>query len=140
MSEIQGFDKLIKKFNELGKVDFVKAEILGAAFQIEADAKQNAASIPNIPPDIKQMINHRIINDGLTAVISQNALPMGAYIEFGTGVYVKVADEWRDMAWQFYVNGKGRLRATPYMYPAYVKGRKIFIEALRKKIKQIANG
>lgn len=139
MSEIKGFDKLIRKFNELGKADFVKAEILGAAFQIEADAKQNAASIPNIPPEIKQMISHRIINDGLTAVINQNALPMGAYIEFGTGVYVKVADEWRDMAWQFYVNGKGRLRATPYMYPAFQKGRKIFIEALRKKMRQIIN-
>lgn len=140
MGALIGIDKLVKKLNELGKADFVRAEILGAAFQIEADAKQNAAAIPNIPPEIKQMISHRIINDGLTAVISQNALPMGAYIEFGTGVYVKVAPEWKDMAWQFYVNGKGRLRATPYMYPAYVKGRKIFIEALRKKIKQIANG
>lgn len=137
MSSVQGFDKLIRKLNELGKADFVKAELAGAAFQIELDAKQNAAAIPNIPPEIKQMISARVSPDGLTAVISQNALPMGAYIEFGTGVYVKVAPEWKDMAWQFYVNGKGRLRAHPYMYPAFIKGRDMFIKSLKKKLEQI---
>lgn len=139
MSEVKGFDKFIKKLNELGKGDFVKAEIAGAAFQIELDAKQNAAAIQNAPPEIKQMISGSVINDGLTALINQNALPMGAYIEFGTGVYVTVAPEWRDMAWQFYVNGKGRLRAHPYMYPAFVKGRDMFIKSLRRKIQQIIN-
>lgn len=137
MSRITGADKLIKRLNELGKADFVRSEILAASFQIESDAKQNASSITNAPPEVVQMINRTIINDGLTAVINQNALPMGAYLEFGTGVYVRVAPEWKDMAWQFYVNGKGRLRAYPYMYPAFVKGRDMFIKSLRAKIKQL---
>lgn len=139
MSNVAGFEKLIKKLNELGKADFVKAEILGASHQIVADAKQNASSIPNAPPEIKQMISSEVINDGLTAEITQNALPMGAYIEFGTGVFVKVAPEWKDMAMQFYVNGKGRLHAHPYLYPAFEKGRKEFINALKAKIRQITS-
>lgn len=137
MSSLKGADKLIKRLNELGKADFVRAEIAAASFDIETDAKQNASSIPNIPSEIKQMISRRITNDGLTAVINQNALPMGAYIEFGTGVYVRVAPEWKDMAWQFYVNGMGRLRSHPYMYPAFVKGRDMFIKSLRAKLRQL---
>lgn len=139
MSSVTGFDRLIRKLNELGKAEFVKAEILGASYQIAADAKQNASSIPNIPPEIKQMISSAVIDDGFTAEITQNALPMGAYIEFGTGVFVKVAPEWKDLAWQFYVNGKGRLHAHPYLYPAYEKGRKDFIKALKAKIRQITS-
>lgn len=137
MSNIKGFDQLIKKLNKIGKADFVKAEIAGAAFDIEANAKNNASAIQGIPPEIKQMISQRITNDGLTAVISQNALPMGAYIEFGTGIYVKVAPEWKDMAWQFYKNGKGRLHASPYMYPAFVEGRERLISNLKAKLKEL---
>ncbi|SMC45755.1 hypothetical protein [Pedobacter africanus] len=137
MSRLSGAEKLIKRLNELGKADFVRSEIAAASFQIEFDAKQNASSITNAPPEVVQLISRSVINNGLTAVINQNSLPMGAYIEFGTGGHVKVADEWRDMAWQFYVNGKGRLRAHPYMYPAFVKGRDMFIKSLRAKIRQL---
>lgn len=51
---------------------------------------------------------------------------MAAYIEFGTGNFaaIQVAgmpEDWRKMAWRFYVNGMGRLPASPYMYPAFQK-------------------
>lgn len=132
------FNKLARKLTELGQAKFVEAELTAAAFDIEADAKMNASMIAKAPPELKQMINTELsFTDTIKkAIIRQNFLPMGAYMEFGTGVYVKVAPEWKDMAWQFYVNGKGRLRATPYMYPAFVKGRKNLMRLLKLRLKQ----
>ena len=52
-----------------------------------------------------------------------NDVPIGAYVEFGTGTFVEVPAEWRDMAWEFYVNGKGYLRPHPYLYPAFTRGK-----------------
>lgn len=51
---------------------------------------------------------------------------MPAYIEFGTGEYAAETlgpypEDWKALAYDFYVNGKGKLPARPYMYPAYVK-------------------
>lgn len=138
MSTVKGFDKLASKLTALGQAKFVENELTAAAFDIEADAKINASMIAKAPPELKQMINTELsFTDSVKkAIIRQNFLPMGAYMEFGTGVYVKVAPEWKDMAWQFYVNGKGRLRATPYMYPAFVKGRANLLKLLRLRLKQ----
>lgn len=138
---VTGVNELIRQLKSFGAdaERALKGEIAGISFQIEEDAKQNASAIPNAPPEVVQMINRTVINDGLTAVINQNALPIGAYIEFGTGVYVRVAPEWKDMAWQFYVNGKGRLKAHPYMYPAFIKGRDDFMITLTRKIEVLAN-
>ena len=130
ISELQSFGKETDKF--------LKAEISAIGFQIESDAKFNVSSVASAPPEIKQMISNKISNNGYTTTISQNALPMGAYIEFGTGVFISIAPEWADMAWQFYVNGKGRLHAHPYMYPAFVKGRNDLIATLNKKIDILA--
>jgi len=132
---------LIRQLRSFGQEtdNFLKAEIAATGFEIEADAKSRASSIQSAPPEVKQMISNQILNNGYTARISQNALPMGAYIEFGTGVYVTVAPEWKDMAWQFYVNGKGRLRAHPYMYPAFIKGRDDFMRTLQRKIDILAS-
>jgi hypothetical protein len=137
MGDLASVLRQLKSFGDQTE-SFVKAEISGIAFQIEADAKAGASAIPGAPPEIKQHINHEITNSGWTARIAQNSLPMGAYIEFGTGVYVTVAPEWRDMAWQFYVNGKGRLHAHPYMYPAFVKGRDDFMKTIQRKIDILA--
>lgn len=115
----------------------VKAETAAVGFDIVADAKINASMIPNAPPELKQMISSEVVNNGFTVMVRQNFLPMGAYMEFGTGVYVKVAPEWKDYAWQFYVNGKGRLRATPYLYPAYTKHRKLLRQNFEKRIQMM---
>lgn len=136
MGNIQGLNELLSKLAAFGDgVDsFVKAEISGIGFQIEADAKERASAIPDIPAEVKQMISHTIGNNGYAVSINQNALPIGAYIEFGTGIYVTVAPEWKDMAWRFYVNGKGRMQAHPYLYPAFIKGRDDFMDTLQRKI------
>lgn len=140
MANNQDVQALIAKLKAFGQNtdNFLKAEIAATGFDIEADAKNRASAIPDAPPEIKQMISNSITNNGYTAKISQNALPMGAYIEFGTGVFVTVAPEWKDMAWQFYVNGKGRMPARPYLYPAFVKGRNDFVNTIQRKINILA--
>mgnify|MGYP006368437411 FL=1 len=44
-----------------------------------------------------------------------------AYVEFGTGVHVRkdLPNDWITYARKFYINGKGRTRAHPYLFPAY---------------------
>lgn len=140
-SGVTGVNELIAKLKGFG-ADAEKAlqgEVVAIANQIVTDAKQNASAIPGAPQEIKQYISADIGTDKLTGFVTQNSLPMGAYIEFGTGVYVRVAPEWKDMAWQFFVNGKGRLRAHPYMYPAFIKGRDDFMVNIEKNIKKLSN-
>ena len=67
---------------------------------------------------------------------------MAAYWEFGTGKnflenmsgYTK---EQIDLAKKFYVNGKGTIKAHPYLFPAYYLERKNFIKEVKKIIKNI---
>ena len=138
---ITGTDQLIKDLLAFGSETevFVKAITEATGRDIEADAKVNAASIQGAPPDLKQKIAYKKTDSGLSAEVTQNLLPLGAFTEFGTGTYVVVADEWKDMAWQFYVNGKGRMTAAPYMYPAYVKGRQNYLETLEKKLDKLTD-
>ena len=55
------------------------------------------------------------------------------YIEFGTGNLVKVPDELKEMAEQF--RGRGvrqvNLPARPFMYPAFVKEKPVYIRNIK---------
>lgn len=131
-STIKGLDEVIKRLRAI-EVDgqrMVKDEIEGAARDIEAQAKSLAPTTVGV--NLKQGISHSIDQSGLAASITQNATPIGAYVEFGTGSYVVVHPEWKDLAWQFYKNGMGTLRPHPYLYPAYVQGRKRLLNQLEK--------
>ena len=63
--------------------------------------------------------------------------PMAAYIEFGTGRYFPQypgkEKEWQDLAREFFVNGKGFMRPSPYIYPSVKSG----LVSLLSNIKQI---
>src|SRR5690606_6455672 len=63
--------------------------------------------------------------------------PIAAYLEFGTGAFVDVATEWKDMAMMFYKNGKGYLRPHPYLYPAYNKGKPIYEAQLKALLENL---
>ena len=136
---IEGLDKVVKDLLNFGSEGetLVKDLTEAAGRDIEADAKMNAARIQGAPPDLKTSISNKVVDRGLGAEVTQNLVPIGAFIEFGTGTFVVVADEWKDMAWEFYVNGKGRLPAAPYMYPAYVKGRINYIDSLEKGLDKL---
>ncbi len=67
---------------------------------------------------------------------------MAAYWEFGTGKnflenmsgYTR---EQINLAKKFYVDGKGTIKAHPYLFPAYYTERKNFIKEVKKIIKNI---
>lgn len=62
---------------------------------------------------------------------------MAAYAEFGTGAYVDVPKGWEDIAWSYYVNGKGLILPTPFFIPAVREGTRQFSRDLKNYIKEI---
>jgi len=62
---------------------------------------------------------------------------MPAYIEFGTGRYFPQypgkEKEWQNLAKQYYKNGKGWMKPSPYFYPSVTSG----VISLVNNIKQI---
>jgi len=57
----------------------------------------------------------------MAASFTQMATTAKSYIEFGTGRYFPnypgKEKEWQDLARQYYKNGKGWMRPSPYFYP-----------------------
>ena len=65
-----------------------------------------------------------------------------AYLEFGTGAYAertvgKYDMKWQELAFEFYVNGKGHLPARPYLYPAWVQNTTGMVDRMRSKLRAI---
>ena len=62
---------------------------------------------------------------------------MAAYIEFGTGLYaadlLKDYPQWiRDIAIEFYINGMGTLKSSPYLYNNFLVKEAEFKNELNK--------
>jgi len=132
MSSVKGFTELTSKLIALGREgeQMVKDEIEGAGRQIELKAKQLS---PVDLGKLRQSINYSKTSNGLGAMVSVN-VSYAAYQEFGTGGLVNIPAELRELA--EYYKGKGikkiNLRPQPYLYPAFVEGRKQLIEQLKK--------
>ena len=137
-SEIKGLNKLLKKFETLDKeiIKNVKDTIEGAAQDIEVDAKVAA------PVDfgkLRQGIKAQPIAGkemGYRVVAKEK---YSAFMEFGTGGRVKVPTELKEVAIQF--KGKGirevNIQPRPFLYPAFVKHRKILIKDLKDYLKTL---
>lgn len=117
----------------------VQDEIMRSTSNIEFEA-QTAAS--KISGDLS--IDKLISQKGLTGVVSARHYAnadLAAYIEFGTGVHAAhllqlYPQEVRDLAMQYYVNGKGRLFSQPYLIPAFLKHRRIFLLNIKKVLRK----
>lgn len=139
MSRITGLSALVKELNAIGKKgeQLVKDEIEATGRDIEVNAKQRAPVAPN-GGTLRRSINYSSADNGLTAMVTVN-VSYGAYQEFGTGGLVDVPTELREIA-EFY-KGKGvrkiNLRPQPFLYPAYIEGRKQLIENLQKGLVKI---
>ena len=72
-----------------------------------------------------------------TLVAGDSGDNMPAYIEFGTGRYFPQypgkEKEWQALAKEYYVNGRGWMKPSPYFYPSVTSG----IVSLVNNIKQI---
>lgn len=133
--KITGQKELFKKLAQFGNEaeKLIESVTQVTAEEIATNAKQNA---PANFGKLKQSIHAR--KEGhLFHTVYVNNVPIGAYVEFGTGAFVDVPTEWVDMAWQFYVNGKGYLRPQPYLYPAYTRGKTQYERDLKQLLEHL---
>lgn len=146
--KITGQKELFRKLAKFGdeaekRIDQITKS---SATRIADDAKDNAPRGKETNKDGNGTINiTQLINVEHTSHLfytvkvqaDQDKGPIPAYLEFGTGAFVEVAPEWKDMAWEFYKNGKGRLHPQPYLYPAYTRGKKIYEDTLKALLDQL---
>ena len=59
-----------------------------------------------------------------------------AYVEFGTGTKVQIPKGLEDYAMEFYVNGKGRLPARPFLFPAWFRESAEFLKRIREAMEK----
>lgn len=137
MSSVNGFQSLQARLRSMGSEaeQFVKDETEAAGRMIEADAKRNA---PVDLGKLRQSINYQSTNNRFGASIYAN-VPYAAYQEFGTGGYVRVPPEMKELAEYFKGRGVKRinLQPQPFLYPALVLNREKYIQALKNKLKQL---
>jgi len=137
MSNIKGFDELARRLQKMGAdgVRMIKDEIEGAGREIELKAKQLA---PVDLGPLRRSINYSSTDGGLGAMVSVN-VSYGAYQEFGTGGLVSVPNEMRELAEYYKGSGvkKINLRPQPYLYPAFIEGRKNLIDQLNKGLERL---
>jgi len=122
-STLLAFDKLEAEITKK-----VKQEVFNTAEDIEYDA---IMAVPVDLGDLRQSISKRPENGGwnFKVIVDKD---YGAYVEFGTGDNVDVPEGLEEYAMQWFVNGKGKLHARPYIFPAYDKARINFIGELKK--------
>ena len=128
---IKGIDKTIKELRKYGKeveklIDDKTAEI---ALQIELDAKNIA---PKDQGKLAQSIHVVKVKDSSYKIVA--SVKYAPYVEFGTGGLVNIPKDWGNYPMQF--KGKGirqvNIRPQPYMYPSWMKGKKDYLDKLKK--------
>ena len=136
--ELKGLNSVIDNLRKYGKEAEKDIEAVTelTARNIEKYAKSSvAANFGKLGQSIKAVEEdktHWIIEAGGTIA------PYAAYVEFGTGGSVQVPNELKEQAWLF--KGKGirevNLRARPFLYPSLLRGRKEYLEKLKKTLEK----
>ena len=137
--EIKGSNEFIARLKNIKKDAPIQVSkiIEGTIRQIDVDAQRNAPKIYKYANGGRQRATglaqniSSIMIDRLNGQVVVNS-KMAAYAEFGTGAYVDVPKGWEDIAWSYYVNGKGVMLPQPYLYPAWRKG----IKQLKKDLER----
>ena len=119
-------DDAVKEFGEITKI---------RALEIEFEAKRLAPVDDSfLRSSIKSEKQRTPLEYKVTAY-----MPYAPFQEFGTGGLVNIPSGWAEMAEQF--RGKGirqvNMEAQPFMYPAFVKGSKLYIKDLKNSIKRL---
>ena len=86
---------------------------------------------------------------GIVGVIGRQVADMGksdpnnlaAYVEFGTGLSAKEILEpypdWvKEIAWKYYVSGRGTLKGQPYLFNNFLKNHAVFERELKQLIEK----
>ena len=134
--KIRGDKALIKRLKNVSIKgnEQVKASVVRNTEQIYEQALANA---PIDTGDLKRSGIKSFADNMLTGNVAfgGSLAPYAPYVEFGTGSNVSIPSGLEDFARQFYVNGEGRMKAQPFLFPAYFKYRKQFQADIRKIFK-----
>ena len=124
--------KSISKEAELG----VKSSVVRNTDQIYAEA---LANVPVLDGYLRGSGNTSYQDNQLTGIVAfgGNAAPYAPYVEFGTGKNKVIPVGFEKFAYQYYVNGEGTMQPQPYLIPAFIKYRKIFLSDMKKIRKNI---
>jgi HK97 gp10 family phage protein len=134
MKTLKGLKDVLEDLQKFGEAMQKKVNDVtyANALELQEKAKQNA---PFDLGKLKQSIQTIKLEDSSYLILANatGLAPYAAYMEFGTGGNVSVPLELADIAIKF--KGKGvkkiDLRPRPYMYPALVRQRRIFLEDLK---------
>ena len=127
----------LKKFEKEAEAD-VHEITADNATQIAVDAIQKApVDLGKLRQGIKAVELGR--SDYKVMTNANNIAPYSAYMEFGTGKLVQIPKEMKEIASRF--KGAGikeiNLQPQPYLYPAFVKGRKQYLKDLKDLLKDL---
>ena len=133
---VKGLKKVLSNLKKFGAEAAVEIDIstMATALDIAKNAKTLA---PKDMGKLAQSIYEAKISEADYKVVV--GADYGAYVEFGTGKKVQVPTELKEIAIQF--KGAGikqiNLQPQPFLYPAFVKGRKQYIKDLKKVLKKL---
>lgn len=132
-ADIKNLNKVLKELEQFGEEvqEDVGLYIEAGAKDIELEAKQKA------PVDLGFLRNQIATEkeDDLNFKVVANA-PYSAYMEFGTGGEVEVPQEMKGIAYLFKGRGEKKIniRPRPFLYPAFVNGRKNLVKDLNRML------
>lgn len=142
---VRGRDEIIRNLQRYSKamIREFEYELLRASSTMEMKAKMNAPvgepkKSKGVPVDIgklRQSIFHKVDDKNLTAKVGATEF-YAPYVEFGTGQYVEVDSEFKDLAMEFYVNGQGKMRPRPFLIPAFYSERNKFIQNIKNIVRK----
>lgn len=106
------------------------------AEKIFTEAMAGLANAPRIKATFR--LDDLGVKNGVTIWSDEE---IAAYIEFGTGDYAKQylsgkPEEMVQEAMKFYVSGKGRLEASPYLFPAFYKYKETIPQEINRRIQE----
>lgn len=138
-----GVDKLKMSLEKVARKVEKQANdlVAGAALRTVAVAKNRLQPLPEDSREltvdigaVRQSITFTHDKSQMAAIVTAGNVTgehMAAYLEFGTGRYAArylsgKPSEMVAIARTFYVNGKGRMKEHPYLFPAYYQeGRRL---------------
>jgi HK97 gp10 family phage protein len=131
--KLQGNTALIQKFKKLSNEskEIVQEELTVAIDDIYNQSQTKAPADMGGGGGIRSS-GYKDVGQ-LTGVVGYRNR-YAAYQEFGTGTKVRIPKGLEDYAMTFYVNGKGRLPANPFLLPAFFEQTKKFVERIGKEL------
>lgn len=116
----------------------VKKTLLEFAKRIYREAM---ADLPDGAKHLKASFSVEVGDNGYRVTIFSGE-EMAAYVEFGTGLWARAylagqPIEMKVEAIKFFINGKGKTPARPYLFPAFYRNRDWLIPELDRRIQRL---